>query len=620
MDAELKMCGIAGELRFDGKKSDLGITKSMCDAQIHRGPDDDGYFSHGPVSLGIRRLSIIDLTIGLYPLQNESGTIRLVFNGEIYGFDALRLELEECGHRFRSKTDAETLVHGYEEWGTRCLDRLNGMFAFALWDDREQLLWIARDHFGIKPLYYHRNKKVFTFASEIKPLLARPDMHTCPNERMIRNYLCSARVDDTADTFFDGIKRLLPAHCLLIRPSGTIRLEKYWTPKISRRINDEESVDEVKNTRRLFLEAINRQLVSDVPVGTCLSGGIDSSSVVSTIRRVHPKGSTSTGEWIKTFSAVFPGYPIDESRYVKEICQAVQAEHNPVEPSADELWRDLPDLVRCQEEPFTSTSIYAQYRVMKRARERGVTVLLDGQGGDELLCGYIPLYLHYLLMLRKLGSYRRLLVEGVRSLDLIGPLMRPHALYYLKRLLTYGKSLVSRPKPAMSKTQNDTRAPDDDLPRVLEILTSVHGLPALLRYEDKNSMWHSIEARVPFLDRPFFEYVAALPLDRKLRNGWTKHIFRRAMSDILPEGIRLRRSKIGFETPEKRWIEKELRGRLQEFFAKPDLRASKYYSPSSVRKLLSKPRLTLDDTSRIWRVLNLELWYREFFGGMRTAG
>jgi asparagine synthase (glutamine-hydrolysing) len=616
------MCGIAGEIRFDGIPSNPAITKAMCDAEFHRGPDDEGYYSHGPVSLGIRRLAIIDLTKGLYPLQNETGTIRLVFNGEVYGFDALRLALEDRGHRFRSKTDAETVVHGYEEWGIGCLDKLDGMFAFALWDDREQLLWIARDHFGIKPLYYHGNKSFITFASEIKPILARPDIRRRPNERVIRDYIRSARVDDTPETFFDGIRRLPPGHQLLIRPSGTLRLEKYWTPKISRELNGDLSGNEAETTRRLFLESVERQLVSDVPVGTCLSGGIDSSSVVSAIRRVHPKGSTSTGEWIKAFSAVFPGYAIDETKYAKIVCESAQAEYNPVEPKADELWRDLLDLVKCQEEPFSSTSIYAQYRVMKRAKERGITVLLDGQGSDELLCGYIPLYLHYLLMLRKHGMHHRLLVEGVRSLDLIGPLIKLRMFGYFMRLLAYGKSLMfgAKPRKATNRSKTATaKVSEDDLPGVLEMLTSVHGLPALLRYEDKNSMWHSIEARVPFLDRPFFEYVAALPLDRKLRDGWTKYIFRRAMSGILPEQIRLRRSKIGFETPEKRWLENELRGVLQEFFSKPDLQALKHYSLGSVRKLLSKPRLSVDDTSRIWRVLNLELWYREFFGGMKAA-
>jgi len=608
------MCGIAGELRFDGNESDLNVTKAMCDAQVHRGPDDEGYYSRGPVSLGIRRLSIIDLTEGLYPIQNEDSTIYLVFNGEIYGFDHLRAELEEHGHRFRSKTDTETLVHAYEEWGTECLDRLNGMFAFALWDEQEHLLWIARDPFGIKPLYYHNDENFLAFASEIKPLLARPDVHSRPNERVIRDYLCSARVDDTLDTFFDGVKRLLPGHHLLIRPSGTMKLERYWAPKISRELDGDMRREEVENTRRLFLDAVTRQLVSDVPVGTCLSGGIDSSSVVCAIRKVHPKGSTSTGEWIKTFSAIFPGYPIDEGKCAKTVCEVAQAEYNPVQPTAAELWRDLRDLVKCQEEPFASTSIYAQYRVMRRAKERGITVLLDGQGADELLCGYIPLYLRYLLTLSEHGEYLTMVRETIRGYDLVHPLIKTHILAYLWRLLAYSKSMLSGSTFMRSFGTHSSQATERDLHDTLQVLTTIHGLPALLRYEDKNSMWHSIEARVPFLDRPFFEYVASLPLDRKLRDGWTKHIFRCAMAGILPENIRLRRTKIGFETPEKNWIQRELRNSLQEFF-KSDLAASKFYNADALRKLLGKPALTANETSLIWRVLNLEMWYREFFLG-----
>jgi asparagine synthase (glutamine-hydrolysing) len=611
-DADIKMCGIAGELRFDGNESDLKITKVMCDTQIHRGPDDEGYYSRGPVSLGIRRLSIIDLTKGLYPIQNEKGTIHLVFNGEIYGFDSLRVELEEHGHRFRSKTDTETLVHAYEEWGTACLDRLNGMFAFALWDEQERLLWIGRDPFGIKPLYYHNDQSVFAFASEIKPLLARPDLHRRPNDRVVCDYVRSGRVDDTPYTFFEGVKRLLPGHHLLIRPSGTMKLERYWTPKISRELNGDMRREEVEKTRRLFLDAVTRQLVSDVPVGTCLSGGIDSSSLVCAIRKVHPKGSASTGQWIKTFSAVFPGHPIDESKCAKTVCEVAQAEYNPVQPTAAELWRDLRDLVKCQEEPFASTSIYAQYRVMKRAKERGITVLLDGQGSDELLCGYVPLYLHYLMTLNEHGKYLTMVRETIRSHDLVHPLIKTRVLAYLKRFLAHGSSMYSRLTSTRNLGTHSNRTRGDDLHTALEVLTTMHGLPALLRYEDKNSMWHSIEARVPFLDRPFFEYVASLPLNRKLCDGWTKNIFRRAMAGILPEDIRLRRTKIGFETPEKNWIQMELRDSLQEFF-KSDLTASKFYNADALRKLLWKPILTVNETSLIWRVLNLEMWYREFF-------
>jgi len=613
-EGEVAVCGIAGEIRFDGERSSLTTTRAMCDAQVHRGPDDEGYYAKGPTSLGIRRLAIIDLRKGLYPLQNERNSIHLIFNGEIYGYRDLADKLERAGHEFYSKTDSEVLVHAYEEWGATCLEKLNGMFAFALWDEPEQLLWIARDHFGIKPLYYHQRKEFFTFASEIKPLLTRPDIHPRPNESVIRNYIGTGRVDDTAETFFDGIRQLRPAHQLLIRPSGVVKMERYWAPKISHELNSNSYEKEVENTRRLFVEAIRRQLVSDVPVGTCLSGGIDSSSIVCAIKKFRADPTISTDGRIKTFSAVFPGYPIDESRYARAVCETAEAEYNPVQPTASELWQDLPVLVKCQEEPFASTSIYAQYRVMKRAKERGITVLLDGQGNDELLCGYIPLYLQYLQTLRKHEKYCRLLTEGIRSSDLLGPLIKPHIPTYLKGLLAHGKSLLRRASPTRATAITVSKGSENDLPSTLEVLTSVNGLPALLRYEDKNSMWHSIEARVPFLDRPFFEYVASLPLDRKLCDGWTKHIFRRAMSGILPEEIRLRRSKIGFETPEKRWIERDLRGRLQEFFSKKDLVASRFYDVDALRKLLNKPKLTSDETSLIWRILNLELWYRQFFG------
>ena len=618
------MCGIAGEIRFDHTVSNPATTKAMCDAQVHRGPDDEGYYANGPVSLGIRRLAIIDLSKGLYPLHNEQSTIHLVFNGEIYGFPALRTELEEHGHRFHSNTDAEILVHGYEEWGTECLQRLNGMYAFALWDETEQLLWIARDPFGIKPLYYHQDDTFFAFASEIKPLLTRPDVFVRPNMNVIGQYLQSGQVDITEETFFDGINRLAPAHYLVIRPNRTIERERYWNPRVSRNLDGETSREEIERTRNLFLKAIGRQLVSDVPVGTCLSGGIDSSSVVCAVKIIHPNGAISTGGQIRTFSAIFPGDAADESRYVKTVCEAAQVEHNPVTPTAVELWHDLSTLVRCQEEPFGSTGIYAQWRVMKRAKERGITVMLDGQGGDELLGGYLHYYINYLLTLKKRKEYSKLLVEGALSLDLTRSLIWG----YLKRLLVgtavYRKSLMKKLAVGSDLVLADASPkkiirPLDDLATILEMDANVISLPALLRYEDKNSMWHSVEARVPFLDRQFFEYVSSLPLDRKLRNGWTKHIFRLAMAGILPETIRLRRSKIGFQTPEKKWIE-ELRSRLKEFFSYSNLMATRYYNVEALRELLDKPKLTYEDANLIWRITNLELWHREFFPATPSVG
>jgi len=607
------LCGIAGEIRFDHGSCDPAVMKAMCDAQIHRGPDDEGYYAKGPISLGIRRLAIIDLTKGLYPLTNEDRTIQLVFNGEIYDFKNLRRDLEAHGHRFHTNTDAETLVHAYEEWDTGCLAKLDGMFAFGLWDARKHELFIARDNFGIKPLYYHQGRSYLTFASEIKPLLKHPDVQVAPNEAVIRKYLQTSAVDISEETFFEGISRLLPGHFLLVDEDGSVKRERYWRPDVSNALNGPVSEQEIERTRLLFLEAVRRQLASDVPVGTCLSGGIDSSSVVCAIKKVHPEGALSTGRRVKTFSASFPGYRIDETKYARAVCDATDAEHNPITPTAMEFWRDLPALVKCQEEPFVSTSIYAQWRVMKRAKERGITVLLDGQGGDELLCGYIPYYLNYYLTLRRKGKYLKLMVEAFQSRDLTGSYVIAH----LKRMVHRYSHTRNKGKTALQireeLNQSAARPRADDIAAILEDQTTTTSLPALLRYEDKNSMWHSIEARVPFLDRFFFEYVAALPIDRKLRGGWTKYIFRAAMRSILPETIRLRRSKVGFETPEKRWIEHDLREKLRELFSGTNLRVNKHYDIAALRELLNAPSLTQEQVSLIWRMLNLELWYREFF-------
>jgi asparagine synthase (glutamine-hydrolysing) len=612
------MCGIAGELRFDRRVSDLTVTKDMCDAQIHRGPDDEGYYASGPVSLGIRRLAIIDLSKGLYPLRNEEGTIHLVFNGEIYGFQSLRMELERSGHRFRSKTDAEILIHGYEEWNTACLEQLDGMFAFALWDEPKQLLWIARDQFGIKPVYYYRNERFLTFASEIKPLYRHPGIPCKPNERFARQYLhTGATADSTEETFFEGMNRLAPAHQLLIRPSGVVERKRYWSPAISKRIDGKISSEEIERTGRSFLEAIDQELVSDVPVGTCLSGGIDSSAVVCAIKKVHPDGTASTGRMIKTFSAVFPGEVVDETTYAVEVCRSTGAEQNLVMPTSEEFWRDLPALVKCQEEPFGSSSVYAQWRVMKLAKERGVTVLLDGQGGDELLAGYLPYYIYYLQTLRSHGKYLRVLIEGLLSIDLTGPFIKSYLRDHLtRRIADWTKAILG---DAPRESFRLCKAPHNDIASKLEIDTCIMTLPALLRYEDKNSMCHSIEARVPYLHKSFFEYVASLPLNRKLSNGWTKRIFRLAMKGILPDRIRVRRNKIGFETPQKKWIEKELRTKLRGFFSQPDLAATKYYNLRVLKGLLDKPTLTTEETNIIWRILNLEMWHREFIRD-RTLG
>jgi len=597
------MCGIAGEIRFDGNPSNLDHTKQMCLLQAHRGPDDEGFFADGPVSLGIRRLAIIDLSKGLYPITNEGHNLQLIFNGEIYGYMQLRDELIKLGHEFSSNTDAEVLVHGYEEWGTDCVDKLNGMFAFALWDGRKQRLWLARDHFGIKPLYFYRDQKFLVFASEIAPIINHPAVTYGPNENVIHQYLETGLVDVSEETFFTGIYTIMPAQHMTIDQKGNLQIVSYWKPSVSDAVTGSPSPAESRQTKDFFLDAIKRQIVSDVSVGTCLSGGIDSSSIVCAIKKLFPGGAKSTGDRVRTFSSVFLGSRIDESKYIAEVCTQTQSESNRVTPNADEFWSDLSTLVKCQEEPFISPSVYAQWRVMKLAKERGLTVMLDGQGGDELLAGYSHYYPSYLMTLKRKRKYLILLSEVVRSFSINWPFMKAYIRNRIRsRKEQNGSGLGSY----------ESRVRSGNLAHNLELdLTSI-SLPALLRYEDKNSMFHSLEARVPFLDRKLFDHIASLPLNYKLRRGVTKYVFRLAMEGILPEKILTRRNKIGFEVPEKQWIERDLREKLRALF-EADLYGTKYYDLQALRKLLRKTSLSDDETRTIWRMLNLEVWYRLFF-------
>lgn len=607
------IAGIAGQLRFDGTSSDPSIVRAMCDAQIHRGPDDAVYYSQGSVSLGIRCRT----TPGLWPLCNEDRTIHVVLDGEIYDFHTLRLDLEKRGHKFHSGTGLETLVHSYEEWGTESLEKLDGMFAFSLWDGPRELLWLARDRFGIKPLHYHYSKNFLAFASEIKPLLGHLDISAEPNEGALHRYLQGGLEGTREETFFAGISRLLPASYLLIHSDGEAEKRRYWKPTISKKVNSRIPARMISTTRSTFLDAVSQQLATDLSVGASLSGGIDSSSVVCAIRRMQPTDSS-----IQTFSASFPGDPIDETEYVRVVCDATGARNHVVKLTADDFWRDLPTLVRCQEEPFSQSFVYAQWRLMRCASEHGVRVMFEGHGGDELLCGYAHYFFYYFMTLIKEKRYHKLLTEALLSRDLTKDETKNLIRTYLPTIGPYLSSLVTRSLKARNRASCShfassekselSRAPITDLAAKLEIDASLESLPVALRYVDKNSAWYGIEIRTPFLQKMFVDHCASLPLDQKIRDGWTKHALRLAMKDILPEQIRLRRRKIGFQIPVHRWIENELRQRLRDFFSDPNLKGTRYYSAETAKHILRKRVLSTRDANLVWRLVNVELWCREF--------
>jgi asparagine synthase (glutamine-hydrolysing) len=621
------MCGIFG---FAGTP-DHDLLGRMAAVLVHRGPDDAGSFETDAVSLGHRRLSIIDRAGGHQPVANEDETVWLVFNGEIYNYRELRAELEAAGHAFRTSCDTEVIVHAYEEWGAACAARFNGMWAFAIADLREGdgKLVLCRDHFGIKPLYYARSPQTgrLLFASEIKALLQDPELEARPDDQMVFEYLQHGFHDHRAETFFTGVYHVPAATCVEL-PLGAaggagaagetpgpaapglltepLPAATYWTPQLR-----SDGSPDPAYFRRLFRTSVERRLVSEVPVGSCLSGGLDSTTIVAfmseLLKEDAPDAASLRGQ-LKTFSAVFDGDPIDERKYIEIAVESTGADTTYTNPTSPEFVDELRDFVWHQEEPIVSTGPYAQWCVMRSARAQ-VTVLLDGQGGDELIAGYVPYQLVYLRQLRKQGRWSELRREATASRDVLWPLARRRLSQRRKALAT--RSLL-RPgfvagvsDPGYGRSQSDLKE------RLLQDLLT-YSLPCLLRYEDRNSMAFSIESRVPYLDQELVDHILSLPDTAIVHEGWSRWILRAALKGTLPEKIRLRRWKVGFTTPEMRWI-KARRAAFTSLYQSPSFMARRYWDGAAVvRAFRGCCRGEVEESMFFWRAANVELWLREF--------
>ncbi len=601
------MCGIAGQYCFTGGEPDKELLAEMSRRLSHRGPDGEGSWTCGNTGLVHRRLAIIDLTEdGLQPMTNEDGTLQLVFNGEIYNYVELREELIKKGHRFHSHSDTEVILHAYEEWDTGCLNRFNGMWAFALWDERGQKLFCARDRFGIKPFYYTQVKGSFLFASEIKALLAHSDAGKHPDDMTLGTYLAWGVLDHSGRTMFEGIFQLEPAHAMVVTAAGPKQPFRYWdvkvNPAIRTSISDEEAADQLL---AILSDATRIHLRSDVPVGTCLSGGIDSSTLAVLINNlIRDEAPASVGARQKTFSAVFTDKRFDESRYIDEIVAATGVDANRVEPTPEQLRNDIDRLVWAQDEPFGSLSIYAQYCVMRLAKEK-VKVVLDGQGADELLAGYLAYQ----------GSYIRWLIRSFHWLTAIREVAG--SLRYHRGFLgsAFRQILVRRRRRTLLKPgmpEIDRYA--GSLSAVLSRELTATNLPGLLHYEDRNSMTFSIESRVPFLDVRFVEYIASLSLSQKIRRGVTKISLRHAIKGSIPESVRCRMDKMGFVTPEEVWMKGALRPYMLEVLGSDSFRSRPYWYADAVAKdYLSFLEGRSAYSPEVWRIVCAELWLRKFF-------
>lgn len=585
------MCGIAGILLKYPNPAAPHYLKKMTTALAHRGPDGEAFWSNQnhTVHFGHRRLAIIDLSnAGLQPMQ-YANRYRIVHNGEIYNYIEIRDFLLGKGYSFTSKTDTEVIAASYDYWKERCLQQFDGMFAFSIWDEKEQMLFAARDRFGEKPFYYYEDEENFVFASEMKALW-KIGIDRSVDKKMLLNYLTLGHVQNCVDkeqTFFDDIYSLPPAHYLKFSfTTGASRIKRYWQVNKENRIN--ASLPEAEeNFMHLLNLSVRRRLRSDVALGTSLSGGLDSSTIAACITALQSKtslGKTGTvlpvhSGPLESFSAVFPGFENDESIYISQVAAKLSVTSHRALPSVNGLISEFEKLCYHQEEPFQSSGIYAQYKVFELAKQQEVKVLLDGQGADETLAGYakfIHWYLQEVLSRHRLGATR---VErkafqknnqpfqwGIENV--FAAFLPSHAAIqlekreYLKTIhhpdiapdllrTVVGREWEGIHKPIVTKL-ND----------ILYFHVAEMGLEELLRFADRNSMAHGREVRLPFLSHELVEFIFSLPSPLKMHDGWTKFLLRKSMDQKLPDEIVWRKEKVGFETPQKKWMEDPL---MQEY-------------------------------------------------------
>ena len=655
------MCGIVGFVS-SGRPLDVTVLQRMNDLQAHRGPDGEGFllgwedagrFCHArlprttqwdaraPVTVGLghRRLAILDLSErGSQPMTVGDSQSWIVFNGEIYNHVELRAQLEALGYQFTTRTDTEVLLQAYRHWGDDCLAHLEGMFAYAIWDGPRGRLFCARDRLGIKPFYYATPRGAFIFASEMKSLLAFPELDRTPDDAAVVGFLVHANCDYAERTLLRSVKALPPAHALTLDArTGHFVTRAYWhlTPSAENGVSDAARIE---NLRTLLAQTTRRHLISDVRVGSCLSGGLDSSTVVSligNIRREQPEAARALGDTFQTFTACYEQRDVDERDYALTVAQAVGAKSNLVFPSAEDLLATLERMAWHQDMPFGEPTYYAQWRVMQAAKEAGIKVLIDGQGGDEVFGGYAKFRYAYLATLLRSGRFARLTKEltaillqrdryvldlrhGYRYLParlrrLLGvdSLLR-HALRGDWDRAVQGESTpatrwwryASHNGGSASSTSMMQRMQVDDI--------MVDTLPMLLRMEDRSSMAFSIEARVPLLDHHVVEYGISLPDHLKIRDGWSKFAIRQAMQGLLPDVVRLRRTKLGFAVPGRRWLARDLKPQVTALI-QDRLRCEKYVDPQILRRWYGSGEAESSaGYLGLWRVLSLEMWMRAF--------
>ncbi len=553
------MCGISGIIRKIAKVELQGAIEAITDAIEHRGPDGHGYYIDNDLAFGHRRLAIIDLSEhGHQPMRYADGKYVITYNGEIYNYLEIRADLEQLGHEFQSQSDTEVILAAYQQWGESCVTRFNGMWAFALHDVERNLVFCSRDRFGVKPFYYTDTQTEFAFGSEIKQLLGFLSERKA-NRDVLLNFLVTGLTDRIEETFFAGVRQLPGGHNLSFDlVSKSYAITRYYQIRRDPAMETASLEQAEAAFKEIFTSGIALRLRSDVKVGTCLSGGLDSSSIATLAAQMYGE---KTGEPFCAITAVSTQASNDESQFAKIVAQHGGMRQITIAPSYEQFAEHLQRIVTTQEEPFGSPSIVMQYFVMQAARANGIPVLLDGQGGDETLLGYPIYHGAYIASMFRRGGVRAALMalrdsgsrspEGVLTIVkyLLGTVSAKARYRLYRRRHRYLKNI-----PPLPQGLRDFAKASLDIQRLQNLEITQTNLPVLLRYEDKNSMAHSVETRLPFLDYRTLELSLSLPGPFKMREGWTKWILRKVMSGRMPDSIVWRKNKFGFEAPEQQWL------------------------------------------------------------------
>jgi asparagine synthase (glutamine-hydrolysing) len=627
------MCGICGFYFSDERPVGLDLLTKMANSLQHRGPDDEGYYTDAGVALGHRRLSIIDLDTGKQPIHNEDKTVYVVFNGEIYNFPELKKELEKKGHRFYTKTDTEVLVHLYEESEERCVESLAGMFAFAIWDGKKRKLLLARDRIGIKPLFYAYKRKGLAFASEPKALLQLPWIQGRLDHQGLSHYLSYDFIPAPYCIYAD-IKKVPPGH-QVIYENGAFRCESYWELDLSDRFDGELDEKELcELIWRKFCRVVKTHLISDVPLGVLLSGGIDSTSVLAALRH---EGVDD----VKTFSIGFKDPSFDESRYFRRAATFFETEHHEEVLAPHKLIDIIPQIAAILDEPMADASIMPTY-LLSRFTKGYVKVALGGDGGDELFAGY-PTYQAFLL-----ASYYEKLPQVIRALAEAVVKRLPVSFDNMSLDFRAKKFIHGIPYPTVERyyTWMGTFTPDEkeklltpsmkrrlehldsfnvlydyirdktfssELGKLLYLDTKLYLQDGVLVKVDRASMAHGLEVRVPFLDHRFVELVAGIPEGLKLKGLTTKYLWKKAIKDRIPDEI-ARRRKRGFGIPIGKWLSGELKELMLELLSEGRLKKQGVFNPSVVKTLVADHLAhRVDNRKKLWNLLIFQLWWDNYY-------